>query len=483
MRANNSGNNVITSDAQLFDESSIIMIDTKKWQPVNDKSKVVTRKRYFPVLAQYDYDQFDGRVAGTTGFEDIYGNGGLVNYLNRPWLDIPINGVEYWARLDYSSMAKGTKWCVFGNYNKDAGSEPLLIATNDGGRTWYARIYFGCTDYYVNMYGSKIDLTPITDVAGAYVSGSLKMCRRRFNVPTPSTKEPDVPFVLNQAEQSLVTGFSVDADGDCLVTLADDVDYDAINNVVYFENVSANSEWNYICNTGFTADGTTTNSGIFFRAQKVTANTYKLFADLGNQYEGDAVCRHIHAVNDCMSGFLVSTGETYAEDWFEGGFIYHLKQINRNGSNAVSPTSEGDVYRLTSSFNAVNRACGAYLFNDNIDPTLLYVSDQSMRVAEQRFASITGRTGNVPVTPIGIFVGKLSDIDDQTKFKCVCGLPVTITGLLQTHGHFAAQGHENAMMFSKDGFDWEIDVENGSHINGFDNYGNIYFANKVAVFK
>lgn len=481
------------SDCYLFDESTVfIPASLKKWQPVNDKTKAGALKKYFPVLAEYDYDQFNGRVAGTEGFVDTYGNGGLVTISGRPWLDIPKQGVRYWHRLAYSNMAKGTKWCVFGNYDAAAGSEAVAIATNNGGRTWVVQAYFAGTDYYSLMYGSKIDLKPITDVAGAYVSGSLKMCRRRYNVPTDAVKEPATPFIVDTNEQTLVTSFTVDADGDCLVTLAEDVTYydDGVYPVVYFENVNANSEWDYICNTGLTADGTT-NNGVFFRVKKVSASTYKLFADIGNAYTGDAVCFHIHAVNDCESGFLISTGESYDTGWFEGGFIYHLKQNGKNGSSIYAVGVGTQLIRLCSSPNGVSRACGAYLFSDNADPTLLYVSDEAFEgtksssgvYSEKRFASIPGRTVKVPVTPGGVYVGKLSDIDDQSKFKCVCELPLTLTGLVQTHGHFAAQGHQNAICLSKDGFNWEIDVEDDSDINGFDNYGNIYFGNKVAVFK
>lgn len=486
-RATNTGSDTSTSDIQMFDESSIITL--KKWQPVNDKTKADAKHKYLPVLSEYNYNQFDGRVAGTTGFVDTYNNGGLVTTLGRLWLDIPIDGVAYWNRLSYSNMVKGQKWCLFGNYNGAVpGTEPIAIATNDGGRTWYEKAYFACTDFYKNNYGSKINLKPITDVA-AYVTESLRMCRRRFNVPTPENKEPEVPFIINNEEKSLVTSFTTDADGDVLVTLADNVAYDGKCPVVYFENVSANAEWDYICNTGFTADGTTVNSGIFFRVIKVTDNTYKLFADIGNQYEGDMVCRHIHAVNDIESGFLISTGESYCEDYFEGGFIYHLKQTNKNIGNVISPTEAGDVLRLCSSYKGVNRACGAYLFSDNADPTLLYVSDEAFEVGgapiqtEKRYASIPGRTKKVPITPGGIYVGKLSDIDDQSKYTCVCESHSVFIGLLRSRNHYAALAGDG-IMFSKDGFNWSMDTYiDNFNINGADDLGNIYFGNKIAIFK
>lgn len=477
-------NNLPMSDLGMFDESTIFN-KAKQWLPTNDKSKVVAggKYKYFPVLAEYDYDQFEGRVSGTTGFVDAYGNGGLPNPASNLILDNVMSNAPVFGRLKYSNMTKTTKMCCFGNYNTVDGSEPFVMISNDGGKTWYIKCYFACTDNYPNMRGGKIDLKPITDVAGSYVANSLKMCRKRFNVPSDAVKEPSTPFIVDTNDQSLVTGFSTDADGNTVVTVADNVDYDKQFPIVYFENVSASAEWDYICNTGFNAAGTT-NNGVFFRAEKIAANQYKLFGDLGNPFEGDMVCRHIHAVNGVEAGILISTGETYASDKFEGGFMYLLVQNYKNGGQSYNVDyTVNNVIRLTSSYNGVNRASGAYLFSDNDDPTLLWVSDAAYPPHLSRSASIDGRTISVPITPAGIFVGKLSEIDDLTKFKCVCELHTTVVGLVQANGHFAADGHGNAIMFSKNGFDWNIEVDDGSFINGFDNYGNIYFGDKVVMFK
>lgn len=470
------------SDLAFFDESTIYNYYEKRWQPVNDKNKADSTHKYLPVLKDYDYNQFNGRVTGTTGFVDTYGNGGLgqLGLLQ----DMLYEGKVFWNRLAYSSMTKGPKWCTFGNYATDFGAESIVMSTNNGGRTWWAQAYFAATDFFNFMHGGRIDISPITSVAGSYISGSLKMCRKRFNVPTDEVKEPLTPFVINNSDQALVTSFEVDSDGNALVNLASDVDYDGVFPIVYFENVSASDEWNYICNTGFSADGET-NNGIFFRVEKVTPTQYKLFADLGNPYNGDAVCRHIHAVNSVESGILVSTGESYSENWYEGGFLYLLPQVARNGSNATTPQQNPGLIRLSSSINGVNRCAGAFMFITAGSPTLLYASDEAFVIKDnhKRYASIDGRTAKVPVTPGGIFIGKLSDIDDVTKFECVCPFQTTLIGLTENHGHFAADGHNNSVAFSKDGYKWNMDVQDKSQINGTDNYGNIYFGDKVVMFK
>lgn len=470
------------SDMFLFDESAVINL-YQKWQPVNSKELVDSSHKYFPVLKDYDYSQFNGRVAGTEGFVDHFGNGGLPvgkMYLQSHVVDKSVT----FSALTYSNISKGDKMTVFGNYNSSEGSEPFVMATNDGGRTWYIQAWFACTDHYNYMRGGSIDLTPITSTS-SYVANSIRIGRKRFNIPTSVVKEPITPFVVNESDKSLVTNISL-LEGETVITLADDVDYDGSYPVVYFENVSADSEWDYICNNGFTADGEV-NNGIFFRVKKIAPNQYQLFADLGNQYEGDQVCRHIHAVNMTTSGVIISTGESYSDESYGGGFLYYLQQNFRNGGNVIALTSKLPIIRLTSAKEGVNRACGAYLFNDEIDPTLLYVSDEAFETIEngKRYATIEGRSVKINNTPAGIFIGKLSDIDDQSKFKCICESKVTILGLTEHHGHFVADGHVAPMMVSKNGYDWTIETESsyGNKVNGTDENGNIYFGNKVIVFK
>lgn len=491
-----SGSIFPNSDVAVFDECRIYNPE-KRFLPVNDKAKAGGIWKYLPVLKQYDYDQWNGRVNGTTGFVDTYGNGGLP--ANTKLQDIPVSGIQFWNRLTYSSMTKSDKYCAFGNYNTVAGSEPLVMVTNNGGRDWYVKAYFSCVEDYDYMYGSKIDLKPITDVS-AFVASSLRLCHRKYNIPTAEAKEPAEPFTIPSDQKSLVTAIEYDSDGDLVVTLADNIDFGSGLPVVFFENVSAAEEWNYICNTGMNARGTT-NTYIFFRAKKANAagNKYKIFYDLGNSFAGNAgqdiynnqslICRHVHAVNAVEAGCLVSTGESYGTDHFEGGFLYLIEQNMKNGTNSINisaGSTMGRVIRLCSAKEGVNRASGAFIFMDNADPTLLYISDESFPIigdTYKRYASIPDRTVKYPATPAGIFVGKLSDIDDQTKFKCVCELPMTGIGLLQAHGHFGADGHNTSISFSKNGFDWTIDVNDGSKINGYDNKGNIYFGNKVVMFK
>ncbi|MBO5865118.1 MAG: hypothetical protein J6Q73_03600, partial [Bacteroidaceae bacterium] len=174
----------------------------------------------------------------------------------------------------------------------------------------------------------------------------------------------------------------------------------------------------------------------------------------------------------------------------QGGFLYFLAQNKRDGFATVA-TSYGDVIspasitRLTSSKDGVVRASGAFMFCDETDPTIVYVSDEPnyLGFAGRKAELPEGRTKSLDIVPIGVFVGKLSDIDNQAAFKCVYDARGMITSLVHNMGHFAADGFNNSIYLSADGKKWHEFANNGDAVNGTDLEGRIYFGNKVVEFK
>lgn len=468
-----------------FDESALFVPNVtshsaRRWRPVNDKSKQDARHKYFPVLGNYDYNQFDGRIG--VGY---YGDSGLTENSQFNLFDF-FNIDNSIQRLAYSTLTKDAKFCTWGNYNVLEGSEPFVMCTNNGGRTWYVMYMFACTDEYTLMNGGSINMTPIFDEGAEYVPNSLKLGRKRFNVPNVETKEPSTPFIVREEDKSLVTSMTY-ANGNTIITLADDLFADdpwSTGNfpIVFFENVSANSEYDYICNNGFTADGST-NNGVFFRLKRTAPKTYTLLADFGNPYVGDIFCRHIHAVNATANGVIISTGESYTVDKHEGGFLYMMESVMRNGNNTVSLDSPNSfpLKRITSTKEGINRACGAFV---DINGTLIYAADESNYHFDKRDFHIEGRTDTIRQGVYGIFIGDIRDCDDISKFSCVCAIKRTLIGLTETHGHFAAQGHNDSICLSPDGKNWGIEEStNDVDINGTDIDGNIYYGDKVVVFR
>lgn len=468
------------SDIMLFDESPIVEnANSLKWLPSMDKNAIAPYK-YFPVLSDYDYNQFDGR----------FKNWGKNETINTQ-LTFPSNVLYHqknknygqWRRLNFGNMAKDDKVCVFVNYNGgNIGQEPVMIATNNGGRRWDVLPKFACVEHYPDMYAGDVDMSKI----GAYTANSLKMCRCAFNVPTDETKEPGTAFVIPQEQQSLITSISVTSSV-TTITTAEDLTFDnAESPRVFLKNVSAADDWNYVCNN----DPMGGNNGVFFRAIRTAEKTYTLKADLGDAYQSDRICRHFHNISRTSNGYMICTGESYSKNAFQGGFLYFLAQNKRDGFATVA-TQYGDIIkpesitRLTSSADGVVRASGAFMFCDEADPTILYVSDEPNYLGfEGRKAALSeGRTTELDIAPIGIFIGKLSDIDNQSSFKCIYDARGMITSLVHNMGHFAADGFNNSIYLSKDGELWHEFANSGEMVNGTDLEGRIYFGNKVVEFK
>ncbi|MBO5866402.1 MAG: hypothetical protein J6Q73_10190, partial [Bacteroidaceae bacterium] len=341
------------SDMMLFAESLVVEnANSLKWLPSNDKNAAAPYK-FFPVLTDYDYNQFNGRLTEWGRTENV-----------NTQLTFPSNVLYHqknknygqWRKLNFGNMAKDDKVCIFVNYNgNNIGQEPVMIATNDGGRRWDVLPKFACVEHYADMYAGNVDFSKI----GSYTANSLKLCRCAFNVPTAENKEPETAFVIPQEQQSLITSISVSG-GVTTITTAEDLTFDnAKSPRVFLANVSATGDWEYVCNN----DPMKGNNGIFFRAVRTAANTYTLKADLGDAYQSDRICRHFHNIARTSNGYMICTGESYAEGEFQGGFLYFLAQNKRDGFATVA-TSYGDVIspasitRLTSSKDGVVRASG-----------------------------------------------------------------------------------------------------------------------------
>lgn len=466
----NNNTTLEAGDFSHFKEARVVN-PFKKWQAVNDQSDVDAVHKYFPVLKGYNYDQFDGRtVAQGTAVGDLLTDFSVDNS---------------WNIRSYNTLARANKVAVFANYNQH-NTEPYVIATVDGGKTWKVVLWFAHTTDYPDSAAGEIDLTPIISQS-AYTANSLKLCIRKYRVPTEETPEPANTFIIDENDQVNVSSFTTDGTGNCVVNLAEAKDFGNYSPVCFFKNNGSASIWDTICNNDMTEDGAN-NNGIFFRLTKISNTQYQLRAMLGNPYEASLMCYHIHCINRCCAGFVISTGESYkSANQYEGGMVYFLTCNYNNGTNML-PNGTNDLInktvRLTSSPDGVNRTCGAYLFNDFADPTFMYVSDESFYTTGKRNASIPGRTIEVQNVPTGIFRGKLSDIDDQSKYECVCDTKSTIVSLCEHMGHFAADGHGDALCLSKNGKDWHIETNiYNNNINGTDMYGNIYFGNYKVEFK
>ena len=458
--------NFVNGFYDYFREAPVYNLN-KKFYPVNDKTKISTVAKYLPIYPDYNYNQFEGRVGDGTE-KDIFGialpqRGDSVGNLLE---DYHVTGSGL-GKLVYSNFVNSKAYgCIYGNYNLING-DPILLASSGGDEWLVIKNFASVEDYALNQLTTlKVDLSPIISSAGGYVSGSLKITRRKFNIPTSKNKEPEHPFTIGAS--AIIDSISV-INNETIITfvdetplISDDIELTRLTDlapIVFFENIGANSEYNYICNS-CDQDGNG-NTGIIFRLQRIGTNKYKLWGNVGDPFESALICRHIHSVSEYQSGFVVATGENYRTTYgeknatlFEGGFIYivhtsrnnALYPYNYNKNNALS-SFFGTFYRLTSSEFGVNRACGAYLMSD-LDNTLLYTSDDLY--SPSVVVPINGRTDGFKRTKHGVYRIPIKDIDDLSKADCVAEIKEAGFGLVEHRGRFFICTSNGEAIFSTD---------------------------------
>lgn len=439
----------------------------KRFYPVNDKTKVSSVAKYLPIFPDYDYDQFSGRV-GDGNAKDVFGlalpqRGSSIGSLLE---DFHADRVGF-GKLVYSNFVNSKAYgCIYGNYNL-ANGDPILLASPNGAEWYVVESFASVEDYQRDQLTTlKVDLSPIITAAGGYTAGSLKVTRRKYNVPSSTDKEPEHPFAIGAS--AVVQSITV-VDNETVLTFVDETpligdaaELTRLTNlapVVFFENINANSEYDYICNS-CDQDGNG-NTGVFFRMQRIGENQYKLWGNVGDPFEGRNICRHIHGVSEYQNGFIVSTGENYRTSYggsemtlFEGGFVFLVKTTRTNAvypyaynrTNALSSYFRS-IYRLTSSENGVNRTCGAYLMSD-IDNTLLYTSDDLYGPAV--VIPIEGRENGFSRTKHGIYKIPVKDIDDLSKADCVAEVKEAGFGIVEHRGRFFVCTSCGEAIFSTD---------------------------------
>lgn len=476
----------------------------KRFYPVNNKALISDVAKYLPIFPEYDYGQFAGRIDGTDEFGlSLPTRGATVGSLLEDWRrDNEIGKVAY-----SSFVLSNAYGCVYGHYNS-ADGDPWVAVSKDGKEFFIIETWAVVEDYVLRgITTMKVDLSSIVTGAGGYVSGSIKATRRIYNVPTSENKEPSTPFIIG--DSCVIDSITVE-DGRTYLSFIDDASFrkdemtthkfNEMAPIVFLENVSADSEYDYICNS-VKADGSD-NSGIYFRLHRVGTNKYELLGDAGDPFEGKLVCRHIHSVSESYGGFLVATGENYRHlkgvPFFDGGFLYFITADRKISARPLQYTLSDvmenfyGTFRITSSEKAINRACGAVLRGDK---KIIFVSDDVQGDRDVNDIVIEGRTETMGSKSYGVYLGRVEDSDDWSKYQNVCNMYDAGLGLVEHFGRLAVCGYAGPIRISPDfGNTWYQEVVSRKYIDnpevgttidvtGIDNDGCFYYGNNKIVWK
>lgn len=306
----------------------------------------------------------------------------------------------------------GKKLTVFGQYTRDNDRTNLWV-TSDGGYNFVSAYDFVGLTYNAN---DSIDTSHFAD----YVSG-LTLHKVVRNIPTAAVKEPEHKYTITE-----LSGWTITKGQETVINFTSPhglTEFDGGDIVAFSGN--STDEWNQLRSSELTADSIGDNV-YFIKVNSTTQITLKPFR---GSYDQQIACRHIHSVNESKSGFVFATGEGYPLGW-----TMFLEVIQKQASATMDAMTENfKVYRLNSSENGLQRACGVLMYEDDDDPTILFNSDHEFADTGIQW-SIEGRTNLPKSNSIGLWKGKLSGIDSYANFECILGCPEAAIWTIRYNG-------------------------------------------------
>lgn len=410
-RAVNGDGTEVEGDIIRFEESAVWDIKGRK-HPSKDKNASGV-EYYNPSLPDTAYE-YHPVLNTDPSFSNPYGNGGFgksITHGNTTFARFYEPGRYFTNGHSFMTMGgfePGEKVTVLGSYvgneQEGGGTRMCVLATADGGRTWYNKFEFAGSNGYKNW---RADINT-AGLSGDYSSGSFVAQKRSLVVPSAENKEPDTMFSYGNSLEVI----SITKAKPAVVTTATPHGLGYGDAVIFKDNSNSeasSSDWNWMRN-----DSATDNSGgngMIFKVKVLTSTTFSLHEYVASPYH-NIPARHIHHINAVKDGWIVGTGEVYPDGWTY--FLQFKEDTSFDGSNAYTDLP---AYRLNSSDASIQRSLGT-VWLDDFNSTIFTASDSY--VVPRPDLSIPGRTLPVSRASSGVFKGKLADIDDfKNKFECV----------------------------------------------------------------
>jgi len=410
------------NDYKVFDES-VIWDLPNRWHPVattsgDDATLIATGKyKYFPALPSASYVLYPG-----INVDNGYGNGGFPATitktktsggsvtLGRFWQ--PIRSAHENNSLTFmGGYVQGEKLALIGTYvsNTTIGTRICTFASNDGGRNWYNIYEFGAGGQILSSDGLTQLLAPVANYGSDLAFTATACGENVFNVKKRSTLTRDSTNkeIEKTAKFKYSSGVAVKSiTGGSAITVETTSAHGLVNgDVIVFELVGTNSDWDWLKSTGHST--TSAGDGVLFKVKNVTSTTFTLTAEVHNP-ENNLVVRHIHSINQCKDGFVIGSGETYPQGW-----ILWMKMIESDSYAVRQPWDTHEFIRLNSTSTSVQRPLGMLLKTDGT----VYVGVDNEYTSIVTVELPSGRTDTFARGSQGVYKGKLSDFDDQSKFE------------------------------------------------------------------
>jgi len=414
---------------------------------------------------------------------DEYGNGGFDVTTTQQVSGLPVVFPRFYfhrringtSPLSYmGGFETSHKIQIIGSYSSNTSpqttSRICVFVTTDGGRQWFNKYEFAS-----NMPAAFGNALIGSKISGDYVSGSLSLQKRNFIVPTSAVKEPvshfsyGIDFEINNIVKS-----------DSLVVITK-VSHGLLSGdliVIKKNHPEINTNFDFLCNDNINAING--GNGKVWKVEVISSTSVKLYEYIHNP-DSNLPVRHIHAINRLKDGFLISTGENYPDSWF----IY----LQLKSSDTYAPVfayEKFDFIRLNSSEVGLQRSLGTIMLDD-ADQTIVFASDEA--TIPGTVYAVVGRPGMaLSRSSIGIYKGKLADIDDFSKFSCIYESTQTAFHFKEINGMWIFGGQQGELAISVDkGVTWRKFQINGTqqeirYPKGVDNLGR-YFLDQVIIYR
>jgi hypothetical protein len=398
----------VAGDIIKFEESVVWDLPERKYPSIN--SSATGTEKYFPCLPTAAYE-YHPTLNTDVSFVDTYGNGGfgksiIKDTVTYPRFWFPARSLMQNSFFYMGGFEPGDKLSLIGTYRSNEyageGSRTCIFATDDGGRQWYCKYEFGGNDIKSN-WCNDIDTT---NIVNDYIASSFVIKKRTNVIPTETIKEPTDKFVIGDAIE--IT--SITKSKPAVVTTATVHGLSTGNVVSILDNQLSESlspEWDWMRND--TISTTSGGNGILFKVEVVNSTQFKLH-DYIHSAHNNLTARHIHHINRIKDGWIVGTGEVYPDGW---QLYMQIKQADT--FEVIRAYNTLNIYRLTSTSSSLQRTLGTILLDD-ADNTVIAASDTS-GIPRPNLTLPSGRTNTITRNSSGVYKGKLTDIDDFTKFN------------------------------------------------------------------
>lgn len=411
---NNEGISVFGDDIR-FEESAAWDVPNHLY-PSKDKecSEV---ERYFPHLPDDAYKYYP-LLNTDSEFIDRYNNGGFDKKHK-----VIVAGKEVWVSRFYFPKRKAEcnsfyhiggeeptyKMTVIGTYranNNGNGVRTVIMASSDGGRNWFAKYEFGDMGEYEFTQG-------IADWRKAFGNNiiiendiydkNIFVRKRNVKVPSGADKEPKTAFLWGEK----VEIESIKCGDTAIVTTNSHHGLTTGNIVAII--CKSKKDLGVLFNNDINSE--TCGNGILYKVNVIDETTFEIYEYVAAS-DNPICCRHIHQINRIKDGWLIGTGEIYPNGW-----LLYMQMKEADLYSFKFANDEFAIFRLNSDKNSVQRTLGAILLDDE-DQTLIFASDHD--VLSRSAVTIFERNNiNFERNSIGIFKGRLVDIDNRNKFKII----------------------------------------------------------------